>query len=271
MKWLISREMNLGCHIVVAMLIGAGIITCLASDLSAADTVVPMPVVIELFTSEGCSSCPPADAWLQKLDSSQPIAGAQLIVLSEHVDYWNRQGWKDPYSSVGMTQRQVEYGRKLGLKEAYTPQVIVDGTTNLESTDEQQVDTVLQRAATAPKVPIRITNVSIDPKSPITLRAHIEVGPDTSNASSDVYAVVALSHAESEVLRGENSGKHLAHVAVVQELTKVGRLEKSKELLRDVQLTLKAGTDPNNLRFVVLVQQSGPGKVIGAAMKQDIH
>jgi len=232
------------------------------ADNSAADL---HPVLIELFTSEGCSSCPPADALLEKLDEHQPIRGAQLIVLSEHVTYWDHDGWKDPNSSDSLTDRQTDYEHELGRGTPYTPQMIVDGTTEPRLNDPQQVKDALLKAKDAPMIPVRIAGVTIDPQNPTVLHAHIEAAENPDKHTADVYVAVALQRVETQVSKGENGGKHLSHVAVVQQLEKIGKLHKGKTFAQDVELKLKPGTDPKNIRVVTFVQESGPGKLLGAA------
>jgi hypothetical protein len=225
------------------------------------------PVVVELFTSEGCSSCPPADLFLQKLDKFQPIQGAQLIVLSEHVTYWDQQGWKDPNSFQALTDRQSSYESALGEKESFTPQVIVDGDHELKlEIPAQQIKDLLQQARDEAKVPVQISAVALDPGNPSVLRAHVDAGQNSTNHNAEVYLAVALSHVESQVLRGENGGHHLEHVAVVQKITKIGKLSKGKTFADDVQLKLTPTEDPKNLRVIAFVQESGPGKILGAAL-----
>jgi len=237
------------------------------SGTTTASSTSLAPVLIELFTSEGCSSCPPVDVLLKKLDAGQPIPGAQLIVLSEHVTYWDNDGWKDPNSSPVLTERQNSYESALGENTVFTPQLVVDGTQEVRAGEPKQIQETLQKAAATPKVAVRIGDVSIDPGNPTQLRARIETDANFENHSADIYVAVALDHVESQVLRGENGGRHLVHVAVVQELTKIGKLPKAKSFAQDVQLKLKPGTDPKNIRLVVFVQESGPGKVLGAALR----
>jgi hypothetical protein len=226
------------------------------------------PVLVELFTSEGCSSCPPADIILQRLDDYQPIAGAQLIVLSEHVTYWDHDGWKDPNSSPALTDRQSSYETALGEKESFTPQFIVDGNHEVHIEHIEQMEDVLKKAKDEPTIPIRIADVKVDPADPTILRAHIDTGANSEKHAADVYVAVALNRVESQVLKGENGGKHLVHVAVVQQLTKIGKLPKGKTFAQDVQLKLKPSTDLKNVRLVAFLQESGPGKMLGAALRK---
>jgi hypothetical protein len=234
----------------------------------AADNAPITPILVELFTSEGCSSCPPADALLEKMDTLQPIPGTQLIVLSEHVDYWNHDGWTDPFSSASVTDRQTAYVRALGLKTAFTPQFLVDGTEELKANNNEQTVQLLQKAASAPKIPMRIASVIVDPGNPAVVRGRIESDVSSEKRKADVFVAVAFDHAESQVSRGENSGRHLSHVAVVAELTKVGKLEPGKSLGQDFRIKLKLpAAGPMNLRVVAFAQEAGPGKVTGAVLK----
>ena len=235
-------------------------------DYGRAPDVAAPPVLLELFTSEGCSSCPPADELLERLDAAQPVPGVQLIVLSEHVDYWNHDGWKDPYSSAQLTERQSGYVHSLGLNTPYTPQFIVDGASELKG-DASDVAQTLQKASTAAKVAVRIRSLRIDAGSPALVQGHIEVDGGSQKQNADIFVVTALDHAESEVSRGENSGRHLTHVAVAQQFLKVGKFEKQKTFSQSFQLKLKSRIDPANIRVIVLVQEPGFGKVLGAALQ----
>ena len=126
-------------------------------------------------------------------------------------------------------------------------------------------------------VPVRIVSAAVDPGNSAMLRARIEVDGTTASHNADIYGPVALGHAESQVLRGGNSGNHLAHTAVLQSLTKIGKLEKGKNFRREIEiklklkLKLKPGTDPKNVRLIVFAQESGPGRVLGAALQGAIN
>jgi hypothetical protein len=204
------------------------------------------------------------------MDTSQPVPVAQLIVLSEHVDYWDHDGWKDPNSSSALTERQSDYVRALGLKTAYTPQFIVDGTREMHIGDPQQMDKVLQDAAAVPKVLVRIDAVTIDAASPTVLRAHIEADSGSDKHNANVFVAVALDHVESQVLHGENGGRRLTHVAVVLQLTKIGKLQEERNFSQNIQLKLKSGTDPRNIRLIAFVQESGAGRIVGAALRKSV-
>jgi hypothetical protein len=246
---------------------------CAAAVCSrAADPSGPArsPVFVELFTSEGCSSCPPVDALIQKMDAAQPLPGVQLIVLSEHVDYWNHDGWKDPYSSSLATNRQLDYVRALKLDEPYTPQIIVDGTVVVRSYDPHQLAQLFEKSAATSKASIKIASLSVDDANPPLVRVRIEADGGSAGAGSDVYLAIAVDHAESQVSAGENNGRHLTHVAVLQSLRKLGRLESGKSFAQDCRIKLKKGADPSNLRVVAFIQKPDLGEVLGTAVQKAV-
>ena len=203
------------------------------------------PVLVELFTSEGCSSCPPADRLLEQLDP-------QAIVLSEHVDYWDHQGWKDPHSSHALTQRQESYGRIFGLDGVYTPEMVVDGDTQFVGSDARRAAQEIERAGRRKKVEVRLSRTDAGVK--------VEVA-DVPTAAR-VYLALADPSGASQVLAGENRGRQLHHVAIALGIQEIGSVKRGAGFSREIELPRDAATR----RIVVFVQESGPGRVDGAAM-----
>jgi hypothetical protein len=221
------------------------------------------PVLVELFTSEGCSSCPPADALLERLDRSQPVSGAELIVLSEHVDYWNDIGWKDPFSSHEYSERQSAYAAQFGLGSIYTPQMVVDGHFELVGSDERRATQAIESATKVSKIP-----VSISLTDERTTTVHIETGrlpPAIPAESASVFLAIADNSDESHVSRGENAGRTLKHVAVLRNLIRIGTVDKTAGFSRDMKVDLNA-KNPRNLRIAVIVQEAAAGRVWGAGL-----
>jgi hypothetical protein len=182
-------------------------------------------VIVELFTSEGCSSCPPADALLKKLDQEQPVRGALVITLSEHVDYWDRLGWKDPFSSPVYSRRQEAYGRHFHLDSVYTPQVVIDGTSEALGSDAGQISAAIRQSIKADKLEVQISPVFKNSRGVASV--HVQVDPSANSAArGDARLMIALAEnaVVSHVLRGENGGRKLDHVAVVRSLVDLGRL-----------------------------------------------
>jgi len=227
------------------------------------DDTPQSPVLIELFTSEGCSSCPPADALLERLDRSQRASGADLIVLSEHVDYWNDIGWKDPYSSHEYSERQSAYAAQFGLGSIYTPQMIVDGHFEFVGSDERRAKQAIESATKVMKAPVSLSSSRTDEKMAIL---HIETGPlplSSTAESADIFLAIADDSDESHVRGGENAGRTLMHVAVLRSLMRIGALDKSAGFSRDMKLDLSA-KNPRNVRVAVIIQEADAGRVWGA-------
>jgi hypothetical protein len=252
--------------IAVASLIVIGSFAIRAT--SVPNTSAQGPVVVELFTSEGCSSCPPADALLQKFDR-QPFSGAHLIVLSEHVDYWNHIGWKDPYSAAAFSDRQSAYGNHLRLGSVYTPQMIVDGADEFVGSNSGDAQNALEKAALQAKIPVKISGLR---REGGVLKAQVETGALPSDLRrADVVVAVALDRAESQVSAGENAGHRLTHVAVVRALVKAGSVGATQSFSKEISVPLDKDIAASDLRVIAFLQEPGPGRIRGAALEKLAH
>ena len=193
----------------------------------AASSYHTVPVLVELFTSEGCSSCPPADDLLSKLVKAETIPGVTVIALGEHVDYWNNLGWTDPYSKADFSQRQRGYSAIFDLESVYTPQMIVDGHEEFVGGDWNRARAAIAKAAQAPKGRIDLVltqNPDLDQHSPVK-KLTIQV-KDLPGRSDDAEVLLAITenNLQTQVSRGENKGRDLRHSAVVRELNVIGQM-----------------------------------------------
>lgn len=224
------------------------------------------PVLLELFTSEGCSSCPSADRLLEELDRTQPFPGVELIALSEHVDYWNRLGWKDPFSSALYSARQGEYANRFHLESVYTPQLVVDGKFQVVGNDRGEVFSAIGHSMHDPKLPIIISEAV---RAGTDVSAAFEVpGTGRPSGTALMYIVLADNQARSSVVSGENAGRALSHVAVDFHTIQSGPVKLSMGLTKQVVLPVPPGAGANGLRVVVFLQDQGSGHVLGAALRK---
>ena len=241
------------------------VVKAINSEMSAqaGKTALTSAVVVELFTSEGCSTCPPADKLLTELDENQPVNGAQVIALSEHVDYWNRLGWKDPFSSAQFTERQTDYSRTLHVEDIYTPQMIVDGQNQFVGNQRATALEAIARAAQSPKARIEAAIKSSTPNS-ITLSIQAGDVPEISRGDrADVILAITESGLMSNVARGENAGRRLTHSAVTRRMVKLGTIE-GKAFNAEPAVHLESIWKRARLRAVVFVQERGSRRILGA-------
>jgi hypothetical protein len=204
------------------------------------------PIVVELFTSEGCSSCPPADALLAEL-AKRP----DVLALSFHVDYWDRLGWKDPFSSRAATDRQNRYAKLLALATVYTPQIVVDGKWQAVGSDRADVEQALDRAhRDRPEVPVTL---ALDHG-----QAQIALGPGSDGVAASVLLIGFDRRHVTAVKRGENSGRTLAHVDVVRGLEEIARLGAG-----EIAVPI-----PWHCDLIAAVVQAADGRVLGIAVRE---
>jgi len=212
--------------------------------------------VIELFTSEGCSSCPPADAVVAKLQKES--ADKPIYILAYHVDYWNHLGWKDAFSDPDYSKRQREYAKTLNISSVYTPQIVVNGKTEFVGSEEgtlrNAIKTALQKDAPAQ---LTLTNMQISHNA---VQVHYDA-KEVGNQSVLLLALVQKS-AQSHVKAGENSGRMLSHVQIVQKL-KTFALSNNKTGTESINLPNEF--TPQNWEVIGLIQNTITGEILAAS------
>ena len=230
------------------MLIAAALAVTLAA---------PTPVLLELFTSEGCSSCPSADAVLRDLEASGHVRGALIIALEEHVDYWDNLGWKDPYSSARFTARQKDYAGWFGRGRIYTPQLVVDGAHELVGSDSSAARDAIAVSAQAKKPALKLVEVNG--------RVTIDLEALAAGEPAEVHLVVAELGLVTKVERGENEGRTLGHAAVARSFETVGAVASGKAFHLEGAVKLDPAWKKGQLRIVAFVQGKESHRVLAAA------
>jgi hypothetical protein len=224
-------------------------------------------VVAELFTSEGCSSCPPADVVLSTLVRDQPLPAVEIIGLGEHVDYWDHLGWRDPYSSAAFSKRQADYGARVFRSgDIYTPQLVIDGQYQAIGSDVAAVRQAIVRAATAPKASVAL---DVSARDPGRLAVRVRVAPQPGAALSgfgDIIVALVQDDLADDVVRGENRGQRLAHSAVVRSLSVAGSIQgasPSGDVSANVSIAPQWKTPAT--RLVAFLQERDSRRILGAA------
>lgn len=246
-------------------IIATSLSTIASGAESQPQTLSPRPIVVELFTSQGCSSCPNADALLRELDA-QPIEGAQIIVLSQHVDYWNSLGWNDPFSAREFTDRQRRYGSLLSAGRVYTPQMVIDGTAEFVGNRRADAFDIISAAARAPHDPTTILIETSWVKSSV-LSLDVTL-PDLSKISTafDVMLAITESELTSDVTSGENAGRRLSHAGVVRQMKSLRTVAASAEQFEVTRrIPIDSTWNRSGLRAIVLLQERDQGRILGAA------
>jgi hypothetical protein len=242
----------------LATLVVAVISVCVVVVAKTTDAGLPRKaVVVELFTSEGCSSCPPADELLGHLRHDLSAKNIQVIPLGFHVDYWDGLGWKDRFSSASFTQRQEQYARNLKVDGPYTPEMVVDGAVEFVGNDAERAQGAIRQEAAQPE----IATVKISPA--ITDQLAVQVKSPVSGGEGVVMLAITEDNLATQVGAGENGGRTLHHAAVVRELRPLGKLHEGS-FEATVPLKLEKEWKPADLRAIVFVQQAPSGRIEGA-------
>ena len=274
-RWLVAAAIS----VVVA---GGAAMSGMATTTGGAAEGERTAVLLELFTSEGCSSCPPADTLLAKLVEIQPIPNVEIIALGLHVDYWDRLGWRDQFSSAAYTARQNAYADAWRSEKVYTPQAIVDGAHEVIGSDFQTIRRLITESASKPKLAVSValaTDAAAVAPSGAGDRPSIRISvapcagkadcADTASkpltSKGDVLVAITQDGLSSNVQAGENKNRLLAHAAVVRSLDKVGSFNGREAFTVTRPLSLDRAWPRDMLKAVVIVQDGRSRRVVGVA------
>lgn len=210
--------------------------------------------VIELFTSEGCSTCPPADAVVAKIEKES--IGKPIYILAFHVDYWNRLGWKDVFSSAAYSQRQNQYAHWLKLSSVYTPQIVVNGSTEFVGSEEG----TLRNAIKTNLAKNALTQISLNDITINQNKTELRYQTQGKIANSVLFLAIVQKSAQTKVERGENSGRTLSHVQIVRAIESISL--KSEQ--GSASIELPKGFNAHGSEVIAFVQNTSNGEITGA-------
>jgi hypothetical protein len=242
--------------IIRATAAAAALTASLAASLAATSLMTPAQAkapraVIELFTSQGCSSCPPADALLARLASAD-----DLIALSLPVDYWDRLGWKDTFAKHAFTERQVAYSNARGDGQVYTPQAVVNGQRHAVGSQRAAIDAAIAGTTASLSVPLEVE------REGETLRVAVGAAPDASIARGTLVLLPYLDMRDVAIGRGENARRTVTYTNIVRDIVSIGDWD-GKPIARTIPLNEYKNYDG----LVVLLQAGSPGNpgaILGA-------
>lgn len=234
---------------------------------SAMEPSERVPIIVELFTSEGCSSCPPADSLLSWLSQTQPFPDVLIIPLSQHVDYWDQLGWRDRFSSPQFTERQQAYASAFDLPNVYTPQMVIDGRAAVVGSLKEEVTAEIRRAYAEPKIPMNLEATRHSNRHELQVRIQVKRTTEPSAIASDVWLAITENALVTDVMAGENMFRRLRHTGVVHHLERLIDIVHNSDghNIINGQVRLSPTWKNNQLRVVAFLQDRNSQRVVGAA------
>ncbi|MBI3490767.1 MAG: DUF1223 domain-containing protein [Acidobacteria bacterium] len=267
-----------------------GVTLALTTLVSGSHAAPPTPILVELFTSEGCEDCPPADKVLEQLIRTQPASGADIIGVGEHVDYWDRLGWKDRFSSAALTKRQGLYAARFGNGSIYTPQMVVDGRMEFVGSDAAAARRAIGKAiaqshgvigivarpfpasadaaarlAEAPEARRRQGRDRRDAES-VALQVRVSDLPKiTHGDQADIVVAITEDGLRSDVTRGENKGRTLTHAAVARYMATIGGAAAAGPSSASADIAIAPDWQRDQLKVIAFVQERASRRILAAA------